>query len=427
MSDAAASKVRHPGVMTLACGLGMTVSIGPMIFGNLGLFMRPITEEFGWSRSAFSAIFLFFGVLVALSSPFWGRAIDLWGARRVLFVGLSLFGIANALLITANGSILQFYLLFAFVSLVSAPSSAVGYVKVISLAYEKNRGKAMAIALGCGAAVGGAVLAQVTRLLINDFGWRDARLAQGLFILVVIAPLVFLMLRGLPRPTPRNAAQPAGEALTGLTMPEALRTARFWLVFTMMFLGMLCLGAMQVHTVPLLEDRGVARATATNLLSIYALSTLAGQIVVGVVLDRSRTPRAGAAFFASGLIGLLVIHHSTNAALLGPGAALLGLCFGAEQVMAAYFASRFFGMRAYGQIYGMMFSGAALGSGIGPFLMATGFDRFGSYDIVLIGLELGFAVGAICILMLGSYGPGTPRRGKQEPGGAPVLEPGAAS
>lgn len=393
---------RQVWAIAAACSLGMAFSIGPMIFSNFGLFLRPITHEFGWSRSAFSGIFVFFGFLFALSSPFWGRAIDIWGARIVLFVGVGLFGAANALLALANGSLVQFYILFALISLSAAPSSAAGYAKVVSIAFDKSRGRAMALTLGCGAAAGSAMTPQAVSWLIAEFGWRDARLAMGLVILVVVMPLVFLLLRGLPHPASREGVK-ISQNLEGVSLGEALKTRQFWLILIMMFFGLLCFGAMQVHTVPLLEDRGVTRAVAADLLSVYALATLAGQVLVGFVLDAVHSPRVGALFFSSGLAGLLIIHHTANAVLLTPAAVLMGLCFGSEHILAAYFASRFFGMRAYGAIYGLLFSAAAIGSGLGPFVMGAGYDRFGSYNIVLIGLEIGLAVAVVCILMMGRY------------------------
>lgn len=400
----------------------MVFSIGPVIYSSFGLYLGPITREFGWSRGDFSFIFLVFGLLFAITSPLVGRAIDRWGSRLVLTVGVALFGLANAVPALANGSLIQFYLLFSLMCLTAAPSSAVGYAKVISSAFDKRRGLVIALALGCGAGTGSAILPHLSRWMIDTVGWREARLATAAMILVIVVPTIALLLAAPRKARVAGAAERGPDVQGGVSTGSALKSRPFWLILTMMFMGLLTFGAMQVHTVQLLQDRGVDRVTATSVQSIYAVFTFFGQIAGGWALDRVRSPRIGAVFFASGVIGLAVIHYSSTMTVVSAGAAMLGLCFGAETILAAYYVSRYFGMKSYSEVYGILYAGAAVGSGLGPLFMGTVFDRFGSYNAAMTTMEIGLVACAACILALPPYlvTPATGARGAgpREPAGS---------
>ena len=61
----------------------------------------------------------------------------------------------------------------------------------------------------------------------------------------------------------------------------------------------------------------------------------------------------------------------------------MGLGLGAETDLMPYVVSRYFGLRAFGEIYGYVVVGWGLGGVIGPLLMGLGFDSTGSYSFVL--------------------------------------------
>jgi hypothetical protein len=84
-------------------------------------------------------------------------------------------------------------------------------------------------------------------------------------------------------------------------------------------------------------------------------------------------------------------------------AALLGLLIGAELDLMAYMVSRYFGLRAFGEIYSYVYAAYVLGSGIGPLLMGVGFDATGSYNLALGGLAISTLIAAGLISRLGPY------------------------
>src|SRR5688572_15333869 len=85
----------------------------------IGLFMDPLENEFGWSRAQISVVSVIPGIIMVLLSPATGALIDRWGSRRLAIPSLVLSGMAIAMVSLANGSILQWYLLWAFYGLVT--------------------------------------------------------------------------------------------------------------------------------------------------------------------------------------------------------------------------------------------------------------------------------------------------------------------
>ena len=121
------------------------------------------------------------------------------------------------------------------------------------------------------------------------------------------------------------------------------------------------------------------------------------------MFDRFQTPMVALPTFVIGLLGFLVIHLGQTAPTLMLAGALIGIGRGAEGVVPAYFTTRYFGLAAFGQIFGLIYGVTVISSGIGPVLMGISFDTLGSYGPTLIGAEIGLAVCVVLITQLGPY------------------------
>jgi MFS family permease len=82
---------------------------------------------------------------------------------------------------------------------------------------------------------------------------------------------------------------------------------------------------------------------------------------------------------------------------------LIGLAAGAEYDLLAFMVARYFGMKSYGGIYGVLYSCFALGAGVGPVSFGANFDRTHGYAESLHLAAGLFLVPALAMLFLGRY------------------------
>src|SRR6516165_8436617 len=183
-------------VFATICGL--LVGAGPVNVFTFGVFLKPITEDLGLSRGAFSAALTFHAAIAAIALPVVGWLVDRWGARRIILPGLFLYALATASygLIQASPLLLTF-VIFALTGLVGGVQSPIPYAAVIAQWFDRERGLALGIGTA-GVGLGVALMPQVAALLISAVGWRLAYVGLAVAVLLVAFPPVFLLLREPP-------------------------------------------------------------------------------------------------------------------------------------------------------------------------------------------------------------------------------------
>lgn len=405
-------------------GLGMVFSTGPVVLATFALFMLPMAKEFGWGRADISLGLTISSGCAAIADPIIGRMIDRLGVRRVLLPGMMIFALANAALAFVTEHLAMLYLIFAVVGTSSVTCAAVPYSKVASAWFQEKRGLVLGLFLGLGAGAGSALISQIARVLIAELGWRDARLALSGLILAIPLPLMYFFLREPSHP-PAGAASAAPRPVqTGLSSAEARRTRAFWMMFAMVFVGTVALAGTVIHMVAMLTDQGLSTAGATTVYSFYAMASIAGRVLIGWAQDKSESPKIGLSVYAAALAGLLMLRYGTTLPVLIPGAMLVGLGFGAQVSLAAYWVSRYWGLRCYGENYGYIYSAASAGAALGPLVMGAIFDLSGSYTLALSIFQGAMIFCGVMVCLMGDYVFST-RRSKPEP--AEIQQPSEAA
>jgi MFS family permease len=191
--------------------------------------------------------------------------------------------------------------------------------------------------------------------------------------------------------------------LPGLTRAEALRTPSFWLLTPAIFLASMALIGTTAHAVPMLTERGFTSLIGTTAISCFFFGGIAGQLTSGFFSDRIDSPRVALPYFLCALIGAMVVHVTRNQAVLLGGAVLMGMGQGAEIAFAAYLTSRYFGLRAYGSIYSLLFASSNIGIGVGLITMGFVHDQAGSYRPMTYVFGVALTVAFVLIALLGPY------------------------
>ena len=158
-------------------------------------------------------------------------------------------------------------------------------------------------------------------------------------------------------------------------------------------------GGMIVHLIPLFQVLGAGAKTAARLASLLGIASAIGRLVIGLCLDRFPAPLVTITVLLMGAAGLALLAVGGLSFVL-VAVILIGLLLGAELDLLAYMASRLFGQRAFGAIYGWLYAMYAIGFGISPFAIGRLHDSFGSYDYALVGSILCLAVAALAVIGL---------------------------
>ncbi|WP_188770876.1 MFS transporter [Novosphingobium endophyticum] len=384
-----------PVVATSVLGVALSV----VHFYSLGVFLEPIQREFGWTRAQITGGFAIYSILTTVGSVVVGTFVDRVGPRRVALVGAILYSAGLASLATADGNIWGWWMRWAFLAAGGSCLTATVWSTAIGAAFSRHRGLAIAIALS-GTAIASGVYPLTAGLMIEAFGWRMAYVGLASFGLLIVLPVLFLFFR-------IHRADVAGDPtetivpLSGVSFPEGVRSANYRRLLIATFLFTLAITALHIHFVPILMGSGWTTQEAAGMAIMIGISMVVGRVSAGVLIDRFNPLMiAIGAFmlpiFASGTLILL----PTYPALAIVVAILLGLSSGSEVDVVGYLATRFFGLKSFGRLFGIITGGWALASSIGPVAGSFSYDAFGSYEVMVWSTLAMFVLALIPILRL---------------------------
>ena len=414
-------KFTNPWCVVVGAVLGLLVCNGPVLGFTFGVFLKPLGHDMGWHRGATSFALSAGGILSAIAVPIIGGMMDRWRIRRVALPGIVIYALCLSLVGLSPRSLLAFTLLFGLAETTSAIQTPIGYAKAISAWFDRRRGLALGIAMS-GVGMGGFLVPQLARLLIDRVGWRGAYAGLAVLTLAVAFPAVALFIRE-PQPGEGEHRRVAGAAeLPGLTLGQSIGTARFWFLAVAFFLVAVAINGTVAHVVPLLTDHGLSPAVAAATLGVFGLATMSGRLLVGYLVDRIYAPYIASVFFLAPIAGLFFLATAAGP-LPALGVVLMGLGLGTEIDLIAFLVTRFFGQRSFGQLYGCFFMVFGFGSSIGRFVGGVVYDLARSYNPALIGAAAGLVIAVILINQLGAYVYPVER----EPAPELLPEPAAAS
>jgi MFS family permease len=385
---------------------GLLVGSGPILIFSSGVFLKPVSAELGVTRGDLSSALFLAAICTAIACPILGWFLDRFGTRRVMIPGVILYALVVAGFgLMRTNPVFMIPLIYALVGLVGAVQTPIPYAAVVAQWFDRQRGLALGIATA-GVGLGVVVLPPFLALLINEFGWRHAYFGLGLTVLLLAWLPVALFVReppALSRVAARHTTANLTDALPGTQASQAFRQWEFWALTIAFFLGVMAINGTLTHVIPLLTDRGVSLQQAAVMFSFAGYAIIGGRVLAGWCLDRIWGPYVAICFFVIPMLGIALLASGATGIVPLIGAVLCGAGIGAEIDLMAFFLSRYFGLKAYGKVYGVMFAVFNIGTGLGPALSGLSFDRFHSYGPVFIVYEVALAITCLLFLRLGPY------------------------
>jgi MFS family permease len=305
----------------------------------------------------------------------------------------------------------HYYLIYVVIGMVGSGVSPVPYYNVISHWFDRKRGLALGLSM-IGVGLSELLTPSFTQALIGTIGWRTAYLVLGIIVAAVTFPVVALFLKEKPqqlgllpdgvREISERAERETGPP-QGMTANQAWRTGVFWLMSAGLFLVSMSLTGCLVHLVPMLKDRGMSAANAALAISLLGGANLLGRVLTGYLLDRVFAASVAFFFFCGAAVGIFMLLMGATGGLAFVAALLVGLGMGAEGDIMAYIVGRYFGLLAFGEIYGYVLAIYTLGAMLGPVIMGLSFDLNGDYKIAMTGFVAVTLLGAALMTQLGPY------------------------
>jgi MFS family permease len=360
-------------LLVLVCAVGIGVGVSALPFYTQGLFIEAWTAEFGWTRAQASLGILGSTLALAAVLPFIGSIVDRYGLVTPVMISLLGLSLAYVMLGLFVQSIASFVMLAMLQAILGSASSPLAYTRAINAVFNKQRGLALGVALS-GAGAAATFGPSLVSSAIDAFGWRGAYYAMALFTLVVGTVIVIVLARLKSAKT--SAQIDVQAAREGLKAAKA--SASYWLIMAAIFCLSLGLGGLMIHFVPILLDIGLTTSEAVKIAGVIGIAVVLGRLLVGFAVDRIFAPHVAIAILFACICGVLALAVFGTVVAI-PAAFVIGFSVGAEVDLIGYLVARYFGMHAYGQIYGRQYSTFLIATGLSPVILGAVRDATGSY------------------------------------------------
>ena len=371
---------QHRKIISLAIALAsVLLAINFGFRSSLGLFLKPVSETFGYGREVFAFSLALQNLLWGLSQPIAGAFADKFGTSRVIIVGSIFYSLGLYITATAD-SFVELHLGAGI--LIGMGISGTGLGVVLPAMARMVAPEKRALALGVGTAAGSAgqfLFIPVAREFLVAYGWQIA------LILMAIGALSMILFSPVFKGDVKSGATVENEPKQNLR--EALREAsghiHYWLLIAGFFVCGFQLAFITVHMPSYLADKGFDSSVAAISLSIIGLCNIVGSLVSGHLSGiYSKKWILTYIYAARSVVIVLFLMLPISTLTIYAFSFATGLLWLATVPPTSGLVAQMFGLRFMGTLYGIVFLNHQIGSFTGVWLGGYLFDTTGSYDQV---------------------------------------------
>jgi MFS family permease len=393
---------RSPGARSVVVTF-VSLALAYGVWYAYSVFLVALLREFGWSRSLTAGAFSLFAAVHGVAGLPLGWLADRVGPRRIVLAGGAV--LAAALLV--DGAVTRpWHLYLGYGVFTSLGVAAAGWIPAVVLV-QRWFPRRVGLALGAassGIGVGIFLVVPLCQFLIDTWGWRWAFRVMAALVAVWVVPATYWLVQDPPAAgggdsPERTMAPPA--AGVDLTVGEAARTGRFWLLGTAQILGSGASQMLLVHQAAYLVDHGIAPMLAASVVSVVGLASIAGKTGGGWFSDqfgRELTYTLGMASLALAVGTLGLVALTSHPALAFVYGVLVGIGYSVTAPLLPAVISDLFRGRHFGAIFGTLHMANAIGGSLGPWAAGRVFDATGGYRPAFIG-----ALGAAALATIGLW------------------------
>jgi MFS transporter, OFA family, oxalate/formate antiporter len=368
--------------------------------GILTIFVNPMTQEFGWSRTEVAGATSLGAILGAALAPFSGRLVDKMGSRLLLAAGGVVVALA-CLYLSAAQTLLGFYVAFTFSRIADQGLIKIGASTTAGKWFQRYRGRATGLIFFAGSA-GIIVLAPIVQLVISTWGWRTAWVMLGIIMFFVGVIPSALIIRRQPEdlgltvdgasqserysttaaPFPRLTQAPAKEEYWPLS--QVIHTPAFWLILLSLFVASTATAGVGLHLVPHLTQQGLSAPAAVGAISIMSTTGALGALSLGVIAERASPRLMIILAYLLGAVSMVALIMADTLPETYLFAAIQGIVGSGVNTLAPILWASYYGRWTLGSIYGLSRAAQVTGFALGPLISGLVYDATGSYQKAFI-------------------------------------------
>ena len=381
-------------VILVVVSLAIFVS-GPGQTYTISIFVEPIIEEMGWSRTLISTLYTAGSLAAATAMIFVGRLLDRYGARSMLFIICVLFGFAALWMSRINRPSDLFWGFLALRTLGQGSLTLIP-TTLLALWFVRQRGRVTALA-GLGGAASLAIIPPVAHIIILNFGWRDTWVVFAFAIWGLLLIPVVALVRRSPEsvglrpdgdPPSHESYEQDSELLSqyelDLTPKEDMRTRSFWLLLFTGSSQSLISTALVFHQVSLFNSKGLDASLAAVTLTVMAISNVLGNLLAGFLVDKFPNRYVLASAQLVTIVAMLSIFTISQPWHAFVYVGTLGLGNGLFMNATTVIWPNYFGRKYLGSIRGIATASMVAFAAMGPMPFGILYDRTGNYTSAII-------------------------------------------
>jgi MFS family permease len=367
--------------VAVVCHIGVLTGFATVFIYSFSFMVKPLQHEFGWNNEQIARAFSLAAISVAFCSPFMGRFFDRIEPRKLVATMMVAFGLGLGSLAYLTPHLGQLYACAIFIGIAGTGTYQLGYARIVTGWFERRLGAGLSIVVA-GSGVGSLLIPPLVQYLIPTIGWRHTYLVLAAFPLLLGAPLTFLFARAPKSATERTTAAQLAEAI-GIAWPKALTSLSFWLLA----LGVCALSLSEngalAHLAPMLSEHGLTSRNVAFTASLLGVSSVVGRFILGWLLDYLQGSYIAVASLLAAGAGMLLLSHASTFSAAAPAAFLAGLGAGCELDLIPYMLRRYFGLRSFSTLYGLIYTVFAISGAVAPLIVGHIYDVTGSYTGIL--------------------------------------------
>jgi len=384
-----------------------------------GVFLRPMSEDLGWTRSEFTLSTTIMTVISGIVGFWLGSMVDRQGARRLMMAGTTIMGI-SLIATAAVDELWQFLVLRGIIFTIGFAAAGNLVVNtVLAKWFVERRGWAIAIA-SVGVSASAVVVPPVMTPIIENYGWREGWVVMGIATFVLMYPVSWMMRRepehyGLqpdgksdddgetPEQRARTQAAARADFENSFTRAEAVHTWALWILIIAFGLGSVGLIGIFIHGIPFVEDHGWTARQAALAFSTQGAAALISKIHWGWWMQRFHPRLLTALSFimaAVAIIGIMLAADAGRYELMLVFFFLWGWGIGGQIPLQEFIWATYFGRRHIGSVRAIAMPFTIIFSAGGPLFAGAVHDITDSYNVALLSFAAMWVVGAILMLVL---------------------------